>query len=90
MATVGAQEEGRPAPEVRALPELRSSGLLWLINRVVFHPRGYALALEVNEDGDVEGWSLAGGGTEPYEFAPDVDEAQLLAAANFTLGLRPT
>lgn len=90
MATVGGQEDGRPAPEVRPLAELRSSGLLWLINRVVFHPRGYAMALEANEDGEVEGWSLLGDGTEPYAYAPDVDEARLLAVSNFTLGVRPT
>ena len=89
MATVGGQEDGRPAPEVRPLAELRSSGLWWLINRVVFHPRGYAVALEMGDDGEVEGWSLLGDGSEPYVYAADVDEAQLLGAANFTLGVGP-
>jgi hypothetical protein len=41
---------------------LVDSGLLWLINRSVFHPRGYALA--VSEDG----WDLLGDGTDPWHF----------------------
>lgn len=59
------QREGRP------LGELRSSGLLWLINRVVFHPRGFALALHADETGAVTGWSLQGNGTEPWSFPLD-------------------
>jgi hypothetical protein len=57
------QQEGRP------LGELRSSGLLWLINTVVFHPRGFALALHVDDSGAVTGWSLQGDGTEAWTFA---------------------
>ena len=34
-----------PPPDYRPLLELSEAGLLWLINRVVFHPRGIALAL---------------------------------------------
>jgi hypothetical protein len=60
--------------------------LLWLINRVVFHPRGYALALhypdgttrEQIDAGGVEpvGWELLGDGSEPWLYGPDVEEDQ--------------
>lgn len=58
----------------RPFADLRDSGLLWLINRVVFHPRGYALALHFEdtpdrnlaEGGEVTGWSILGDGTEPW------------------------
>jgi hypothetical protein len=58
---------------VRPFGELRDSGLLWLINRVVFHPRGFALAL-VMRDGDPVGWKLLGDGTEVWRFEGDEDE----------------
>lgn len=57
----------------RPFEDLRSTGLLWLINRVVFHPRGFALALH-REDGEIVGWSLMGDGTEVWVF--DGDEEQ--------------
>ena len=56
----------------RPFAEFRDSGLLWLMNRVVFHPRGYALALHYHSivdgvsRGDAVGWSLLGDGTEPW------------------------
>lgn len=69
---------------VRPLPELRSSGLLWLINRVVFHPRGYALGLHVDDDGTVTGWSLQGDGREVWAF-DDHNEDLLFSSAEQTL-----
>lgn len=56
--------------------DLQADGLLWLINRAVFHPRGYALGY----DTDTGQFSLLGDGTEPYMFAGDgSDEADNLA-----------
>ena len=43
------------ADDLRPLAELRDSGLLWLINRVAFHPRGVALALHQTPEGEVTG-----------------------------------
>lgn len=58
----------------RPLSDLRSSGLLWLINRVVFHPRGAALALHETPEGEVIGWRLlAPGEAEPFTFPDDTD-----------------
>jgi hypothetical protein len=68
----------------RPISELRDSGLLWLINRTVFHPRGLALALVAAEDGGIAGWLLTGDGTEPMWFSPD-DEPTLFAQAKATL-----
>ncbi|MFC8361103.1 hypothetical protein ACFUIY_14670 [Streptomyces griseorubiginosus] len=57
----------------RPWSELRDSGLLWLINRVVFHPRGIALSVRYDERG-AHGWSLvrtpAG---EPWQFDAETD-----------------
>lgn len=44
--------------------KLRDDGLLWLINRTVFHPRGYALGYD-DQTGEFE---LIGDGSEPFEF----------------------
>lgn len=73
------RDEAAPA---RAWVELRESGLLWLVNRAVFHPRGFALAL-VMRDSEPVGWQLLGDGSEPWRFG--VDEDELFAAAEATL-----
>lgn len=66
-------------PSSRPLSELRETGILWLINRVVFHPRGYALALTVEEDGTVSGWSIQGDGSEPWCFSETDDDESFVA-----------
>lgn len=57
----------------RPFDELRATGLLWLINASVFHPRGYALAIHA------DGWSLLGDGGEVWQFGDDVPLDELLA-----------
>lgn len=71
-----------------SLAELREHGLLWLINRCVFHPRGYALALGTMSDGTLEGWTLLGDGSEPWRYDDTVDEDALHAAAEAFLAAR--
>jgi hypothetical protein len=57
----------------RPFGDLRDTGLLWLINRVVFHPRGFALGLVRGGDGQIVGWRLLGDGTEVWHFEGDED-----------------
>lgn len=79
-----------PLPPARPFAELRDSGLLWLINRVVFHPRRVAMALHADETGGMYGWSLlpspdGGPWTYPEDVEPDylrAAEATLTAALN--------
>jgi hypothetical protein len=66
----------------RPFQDLSDSGLLWLINATVFHPRGYTLALVV-VDGQPQGWDLLGDGTEPWRYDHDMDAK--FAAAEATL-----
>jgi len=47
------------------------SGLLWLVNTAVLHPRGFALALELTADGVPIGLSVVGDGTEPWAYEDD-------------------
>jgi hypothetical protein len=62
-----------PSPDFRPLLELSESGLLWLINRTVFHPRGIALAL-YQEGDEARGWKLlAAPSGEPFTFPESVD-----------------
>jgi hypothetical protein len=75
----------------RPLSELSDSGLLWLINRVVFHPRGYSLALHVSDPDTagvktVTGWSIQGTGADVWVFGPGVDEDAMLAKVREVLG----
>lgn len=67
-------EEGR---DYRLLSELSPTGMLWLINRQVFHPRGFALALVKNEDGEVIGWNVLGDGIEPWYFEGGTETVDL-------------
>jgi hypothetical protein len=55
----------------RPFEELRDTGLVWLFNTTVLHPRGYALAIHLADDGEATGWSLLGDGSEPWAFACD-------------------
>ncbi|MDG9703753.1 hypothetical protein [Streptomyces sp. DH37] len=77
---------------MRPLEELVGSGLLWLINRVVFHPRGVALGLNITPGGRVTGWHLLPSPGEPWRFTEPADndgflraEATLHAALNIPL-----
>ena len=70
----------------RPFAELRDTGLLWLINTSVLHPRGFALALHLDEQGNATGWSLLGDGTEPYVFQlQDAEADRLFHAVETTL-----
>lgn len=60
--------------EVFDLGELRHKGVLWAINRHLFHPMGYALALVLEDDGSISGWQLMGAGDEVWSFAPESDD----------------
>jgi hypothetical protein len=95
MATETGEEV--PGSEGNYLPlsELRTHGLLWLINRVVFHPRGFALGLQRDDDsGEIIGWEMLGDGTEPWQFGSLedgtlIDDDQFAKAEAFLHSLRP-
>jgi hypothetical protein len=72
-------------PVDRPFEDLRTSGLLWLINRTVFHPRGFALALTVTDDGKATGWSLLGDGSEPWQYGEVEVENDKFCRAEETL-----
>jgi len=69
--------------------QLRNTGMLWLINRVVFHPRGYALAVHIDPDG-VHGWSMLGDGTEVWAFDIESDDECFAKAEAFLTSLTYT
>lgn len=77
------RDDGRP------FADLRDSGLLWLVNTSVLHPRGYALALHFDAEGNATGWSLQGNGSEPWTFMADDPELDVrFAAVNRLLAAR--
>lgn len=57
--------------------DLRADGVLWMINKSVFHPRGFALAIEV-ESGNL---TLMGDGRQPWTYDHDI-EPELFIAFN--------
>ena len=62
------------------LADLSATGLLWLINRVVFHPRGFALALKIDDaTGEAVGWQLHGKATEPWTFEAAAEQEKYRA-----------
>jgi hypothetical protein len=69
----------------RPFSELRDSGLLWLVNRTALHPRGFALALHIDQAGNATGWSVKGDGTEPWAFLMDAEEDASFARLEATL-----
>ncbi len=69
--------------DIQPLEALRSSGVLWAVNRAL-HPRGFALALALDDDGKVTGWTLVGNGTAPMAFDAR-DDADGFAAFEATI-----
>lgn len=68
--------------------DLRRTGFLWLINRTVFHPRGFAFALVYDENDNVVGWTIYGDGTEPWAFdSNSIDEDALFHSMKNTFDL---
>lgn len=59
--------------EARPFGEIRETGFLWLINKALFHPRGYALAFVKDPDGNTTGWTVLGDGLEPWCFTEEID-----------------
>lgn len=74
--------------KARPLIDLSNTGLLWMINRNVFHPRGYALGLSLDENLEVNGWVINGDGTEPYTFDIESDKECFAEAEAFLAGLK--
>lgn len=63
--------------------DLRKTGVLWAINRYIFHPRGLALALHLDDDGNATGWSIMGNGTEVWAFDEKSDDDAFLRFESF-------
>lgn len=81
-----------PVSKPPPFSELHATGMLWLINRVVLHPRGFAFALHYPDgvDGEAEEvtgepveWSLLWDGTECGTFPEAVDDEMFAAAEVF-------
>lgn len=86
-------DDDLPKPEtwgaVRSFRDLQTTGLLWLINSVVFHPRGFALGMVPGDDdpdgtGPYFGWNLLGDGTEPWTMGTDpINDERFRAVEEF-------
>lgn len=63
-----------PPETARPLETLSATGLLWLLNSEVLHPRGFALALAYDEAGLVVGWTMQGDGVERMSFDAETNE----------------
>ena len=61
------------------MADLSRTGLLWLINRTVFHPRGFALGLVLDSAGVATSFQLLGTGCEPWSYPAEGEQAKLLA-----------
>lgn len=81
------EKESRPA---RPFGELSDTGMLWFINRVAFHPRGFALAIVRKDDGTASGWAMQGMGDEVWTFDNDTDDECFAKAEAFMASLRET
>lgn len=52
------------------------TGLLWMINQVIFHPRGYAMYISLDGEGVATGWGVMGNGRERWAFVDDDPKTQ--------------
>jgi hypothetical protein len=70
--------------------QLRTSGLLWYINRAALHPCGMALGLSYADGVDEPlGWSLTyAGDGEPYYFPPEEEPERCRMVESLFASLR--
>lgn len=68
--------------------DLENSGLLWMINRFIFHPRGFTFGLVPDEHGNIIGWTVLGDGKTCQRFLPDMDEMGFLTSETFLAKIR--
>lgn len=73
-----------PAPGLVLTDEQRElmkrfheEGLIWLVNTALLHPRGWALTIHLDNNGEPVGLSIQGDGLEPWAFAPG-EQADIL------------
>lgn len=64
----------------RPVGDLEQAGIVWAVNRYLFHPRGYAL---VPVEGGLE---LHGDGSQPFAFPPEYDDEGHKAFEDFLRG----
>jgi hypothetical protein len=78
------QSEVTPGDRGRPLYDMRETGVLWAINRVLFHPRGFSLALVVEPGTEnVIGWLLTNHGDEIITFGPGDEDVEFAAFEAF-------
>ena len=66
----------RPFEDMSSIEPGVETGVLWAINRYIFHPRGFALAFHFDDNRRLTGWSVFGDGTKEvwaYESESDDD-----------------
>lgn len=57
------------------LSDIRTRGLLAVLNAEYFHPRGYALSLVLEDGGeDPIGFQVWGDGSEPWTYGDPIDD----------------
>lgn len=59
-------------PEDAQIVDIRADGILWMINRVIFHPRGFTLGYD--EDNRI--FILQGNGKEVWTYADILHEIE--------------
>lgn len=67
---------------------LRASGMLWYINKVAFHPQGFALAVTFGDDGSIDGFAILGDGSEPWQFEKADEDRAFIAVKQTLAGAR--
>lgn len=50
--------------------DVHDDGVLWCVNKAIFHPRGFALAHTPGTDE----WFILGDGSEPWHYGPGIDD----------------
>jgi hypothetical protein len=79
--------EQRPFIDMSSAGE--ETGLLWAINRYLFHPRGFALTFHFDDDGQLTGWSLQGDGkSEVWAYDGESDDDGFLKFERYLASLR--
>jgi hypothetical protein len=83
------ERSGQGRTEIEPLPfeDLRTTGMLWAINKYLLHPQGFALVIYM-DGGKAIGWQMLGDGTEDWVFESDEPEESLFKAFRLAVAER--
>ncbi len=69
---------------MKNLTDFRNAGLVWAINKSLFHPYGFSMEVKFNDKtGEIVGWDITGDGSKPFFYSQEIEKAGFAKFSKF-------